>query len=207
MAPLKLPAFLQRRLKIRIQSREHLGFRPRPHHNHVLRARVPLFVNVDAEPNFLPRWLINHEITPSRALRQKHRLQQLDRKDWVFRLLAGDFFPSLDGAVHIDDRLKDVFLLPPCSKKLFDVVQVLDVLLPMLHVLLDARLPLLRFRPNNADRRQHRRKRVMGILVQGIHRCEDLAVQADLLLEKHPIAFENYFVHLLHCREAVGHIP
>ena len=144
MAPLKLPAFLQRCLKIRIQSREHLGFRPRPHHNHVLRARIPLFVNVDAEPNFLPRWLINHEITPSRALRQKHRLQQLDRRDCFFRLLAGDFFPSLDGAVHIDDRLKDVSFLPPCSEKLFDMVQVLDVLLPMLHVLLDARLPLLR---------------------------------------------------------------
>ncbi len=64
---------------------------------------------------------------------------------------------SLYGAVHIDNRLKNVFLLAPCSKKRFDMVQVLDILLPMLHVPLDAGLPLFRVGPNNADRRQHGR--------------------------------------------------
>jgi len=56
-------------------------------------------------------------------------------------------------------------------------------------------------------RRQHCRKRVMGILVQGFHRCEDLAVQTDLFLEERSVALENYFVHLLpHCGETVGHV-
>ena len=109
--------------------------------------------------------------------------------------------------MHVYDRLKDVFLLTPRSEKLFDMVRVLDVLLPMLHVLLDARLPLFRFRPNDADRRQHCRERVMGILVQGFHRCENLTVQTDLFHKERSVALENYFVYFLsHCGETVGHV-
>jgi hypothetical protein len=112
MTPLKLPAFFQGCLVIGIESREHLGFRSSSYNDHVVLARVsPL---VDAESHVFPRWLIYHEVAPSPALGQERRLQKLDRRHWVPRLLAGNLFPSLDGAVHVDDCLKDVFLLAPC---------------------------------------------------------------------------------------------
>src|SRR5258708_37787682 len=112
---LRLPAFFQGCLVIGIESGEHLGFRSSSYDDHVVLASVPSLVDVDAESRVFPRWLVNHEVTPSPSFGQAHRLQKLDGNHAVLRLLTSDLFPSLDRAVHIDGLLNNVFFLAPRS--------------------------------------------------------------------------------------------
>ncbi len=74
------------------------------------------------------------------------RVQQLHRRHRILFLPTRDLFPPLDGAVHVGGGLKNVSLLASRSEKQFDMVQVLDVLLPVLDMLFDMWLPLLRLR-------------------------------------------------------------
>src|SRR5258708_17574923 len=102
---LRLPAFFQGCLVIGIESGEHLGFRSSSYDDHVVLASVPSLVDVDAESRVFPRWLVNHEVTPSPAFGQERRLQKLYWNHWVLRFGTSDLFPSLDPPLHIADRL------------------------------------------------------------------------------------------------------